>query len=764
MAVIRLRKTITELLLEPDALERLRHRFRFIEDNLTTTIHEASDLTNLSEAQLRYAEQRGMLVPNRSDLPDADGGRGQRRYSVDHLLRAHLIAFLLDSDYSFPEIATFMQSYPHVIHDVLQRSTVRLKSAVEAIDAIQFSRYVIPRMLYYALSLIFERDTIANAGIVFPARADPAQLEHLTLRRAEADDVGKDALADITPGDLGPLGQVLLAWRPASGPLISILTSGDPFEREQRVILRPLAKLLPQETPHVCRREASQIYIAFEPQVERELDEATRTFTIRQSRGDDFANPRVVAARLISQAQRIFGRRLAQVGDEELEGAKTLFYAAPELTNPALGDALLNQVTETLVELGGASVIDSSRRRWRFACVLAPREPYTPLKYQELVVRAQSSESPHRINVTTTSHERNGGLTFRAFSTGRIAYRKALTQLDPAVSYVEIEEPIKSAVAVPTLEGIGGGHSQSPAIIYITSEDDDGFNQDDLLLFRAMGRLIGEIVVTYNSREYRPSVLTDTLVKPEIVDPFFSEFSSDSDFTSALTRKFGEIKDQLSQQQERTTEPAATEVKRRLMIVGLDVNDYTTIETQRGKQIAQILTRELGMRAKQRMESSFARAGVTARLYHSYGDRFVMLIQDERQAAAQIDARSYVERIRQDLNGEYYLEGEPVTSVRSRPGASGSDGISVRVRMAGLDFTQDDLMRQMEDADKNIAMCVASLARMMDDGLRQANELRNRSQVALWWNVEEHRWETLSSSGANDEGAPDDNMALYREE
>ncbi len=202
-------------------------------------------------------------------------------------MRAHLIAFLLDSDYSFPEIAAFMQSNPHVIHDVLQTSTVRLKSAIEAIDAIQFSRYVVPRMLYYALSLIFERDTIANAGIVFPVRADPAQLEQLSLRRAEADDVMEDALADITAGDLGPLGQMLLAWRPASGPLISILTSGDPFEREQRVILRPLAKLLPQDAPHVCRREASQIFIAFEPQVERELDEATRTFTIRQSRGDD---------------------------------------------------------------------------------------------------------------------------------------------------------------------------------------------------------------------------------------------------------------------------------------------------------------------------------------------------------------------------------------------------------------------------------------------------------------------------------------------
>ncbi len=165
-------------------------------------------------------------------------------------------------------------------------------------------------------------------------------------------------------------------------------------------------------------------------------------------------------------------------------------------------------------------------------------------------MRAQSSESPHRINVTTTAYERNGGLTFRAFSSGRIVLRKELTPLDPAVSYVEIEEPIKSAVAVPTLEGIGGGHSQSPAILYITSEEEDGFEHDDMLLFRAMGRLVGEIVVTYNSRGHRPSVLTDALVKPEIVDPFFSEFPSDSDFTSGLMRMFGETKDQLSQQQE----------------------------------------------------------------------------------------------------------------------------------------------------------------------------------------------------------------------
>lgn len=775
MAVIRLRKSIAEMLLEPDALERLRHRFRFIEDNLTTTIHEASDLTDLTEAQLRYAELRGMLVPNRSDLPDADGGKGQRRYSVDHLLRAHLIAFLLDREYSFPEIAAFMQSNPDVIHEVLQTSTVRLKSAIEAIDAIQFCRYVVPRMLYYALSLIFERDAIANAGIVFPVRADPAQLEQLNLRREEADGEAANALDDITAGDLGQFGQMLFAWRPASGPLISILSAGDPFEREQRVILRPLTKLLPQDAPHVSRREASQIFIAFEPQVERELDEATRTFQLRQSRGPGYANPRVVAARLIVQAQRIFGRRLAQAGDEDLEGAKTLFYAAPELTNPALGDALLNKLTETLVELGGASDEVPSRRRWRFACVLTPREPYTPLKYQELVVRAQSSESPHRINVTTTAHERNGGLTFRAFSSGRIAYRKELTPLDPAVSYVEIEEPIKSAVAVPTLEGVGGGHNQSPAILYITSEDEKAFAHDDMLLFRAMGRLVGEIVVTYNSRGHRPSTLTDALVDPEIVDPFFSEFPSDSDFTSELMRVFGEIKRQLSQKKRAKTEPAAVEVKRRLIIVGLDINDYTTIETQRGKQIARILTRELGLRAKQRMESSFIRAGVTAKLYHSYADRFVMLIQDERQDGAQIDVRAYAERIRQNLNSEYYLEGENVLSVRSRPSPNRSDGISVSVRMAGMDFSQDDLKQQLEDVDdvdKDIAACVAGLARMIDDGLQQASELRGRALDALWWDLGEHRWATFaslpsepgrppSSSGANADGLPDDSVTLF---
>ncbi len=171
------RLTLSDLLLQPEVVEQLRDRFSHIQESLTTTIHEAADLTRLSEAQLRYAEARGLLAPSRAiGLGDAEAPtRGQRRYTVENLLRAHLIAFILDHGYSLSEIATFMENNSSIIHELIETTTLRLQPVLDAADAVLFKRFFVPRALYYALSLIFERDAVADAGIIFPVRATPAE-------------------------------------------------------------------------------------------------------------------------------------------------------------------------------------------------------------------------------------------------------------------------------------------------------------------------------------------------------------------------------------------------------------------------------------------------------------------------------------------------------------------------------------------------------------------------------------------------------------
>ncbi|HEX8731329.1 MAG TPA: helix-turn-helix domain-containing protein [Ktedonobacterales bacterium] len=720
------------LLTQADVVGELRQSFRSIQENLSTTISEAADLTGLTDAQLRYAETKEMLEPNRNN-PVPIAGKGQRRYTTDDLLRARLIAFFLSRNFSFPEIAAFLADNPAVVHDVLQTNDIRLKTAFDNIDAIQFSRFVVPRLAYFALSLVFERDAMANVGLIIPARPDPTDLDQAPqLRPGLSPDISEVASAD----DLGRLGQILVAWRRADGPLVTLLTAGNPFERARQPLLKPLADVLLEDSPEAAMARASGILLAYEPQVEGELKEAERTLRkrrdIRSASARVTPDPRKVAVRLVCEAQRIFNHRLAMTHGDMLDGAKMQIYAAPELINPALGDSLLNRLADTIVRLGG--VESDGQWRWRFAAALTPRNPQAALREQELVVRAQSQLGPHRIGVTTTSPMRNGGLTYRAFSSGHIEYRDQVSQLDPAISYIDVEGSIKSAIAAPTDEPPGDERGQPPAIVYITSMEPDRFNADDRLLIRVMGRLVGEMVQTYNSRGHRPAALTDALADPDIVDPFLAEFLSDSDFTRELSLIFDAILNKPAPDQE----PPRQQDLASLTLVGLDINDFASIERVRGSSLARMLTKAIGLRAKQRIEGSFSRGAERTLFFHVWGDRFYALIRDEDDDVV----KRRVGRIHGELSGDYTLEGDMVAPARTKtpqsPERQDEARMTVAVRMVGMRLTRRELRRLVGEDPNSATEVVAGLARQLENGLRQAREMRDGDQRMLWWNSDEH--------------------------
>lgn len=720
---------MTELLTRADVIDELRQWFRSIQENMTTSIREAAALTDLTEPQLRYAESREMLAPNREEHLASDS-KGQRRYTTDDLLRARLIAFFLSRNYSFADIALFMRTNPDVVHDVLQTSGIRLKTAKDNVDAIQFSRFVIPRLAYFALSLVFERDAVANVGFIIPVRADSTTLDNPPLVRASSPPEQIDS-----PDDLGRLGQILVAWRPANGPLITLLTRGNPFEREQKVLLTPLAELLPEGSPLTDMAQASGILLAYAPQARDELDEASNTLKKRRASNPKTPGPRQVATRLICEAQRIFQHRLAMPYGDTLDMAKMQVYSAPELDNPALGDALLNGLADTIVRLGG--VTDTGEWKWRFSSILTPRDLAAPFRQQELVVRAQSRLGPHRIGVTTTSPTRNGGLTYRAFSSGRIVYRDMVTPLDPAISYIGIEGDIKSAVATPTVETPGAERGQPSAVIYVTALKPEEFDADDMLLLRVLGRVVGEIVQTYNSRGHRPAALTDALANPEIVDPFFSEFKSDSDFTRELSDVFSAIIGDLPPKDD----PGRLCDLMNLTLVGLDINDFARIERARGPALARLLMRAVGLRAKQRIEGSFSRGAERVCFCHEWGDRFYALIRDEELDVV----KRRIGRIHRELSGMYTLEGNTVVTARTSaaptPGAKEEPRMLVAVRMVGMTLSKEELSALIGSNTYRIAEGVASLSRRLEDGLQQAGERTDSVQRMLWWQEAEHAFE-----------------------
>ncbi|HZC06570.1 MAG TPA: MerR family transcriptional regulator [Ktedonobacterales bacterium] len=749
MVTFKARLSLSELLMQPNVIEQLRERFKRIQDGLSTTISEASDLTRLSEAQLRYAEARGLLAPNRALGANVTSThpRGQRRYTVDNLLRAYLIAFILDHGYSLSEIATFMENNASIIHELLETTTLHLKPVLDGANDILFKRFFIPRVLYYALSLIFERDTMSDVGLVFPVRSTPDELNVISPGEVE------------TADDLIHLGHIVVAWRARGRPFSTFMTAGNPFDHEQSVHVTPFSQLAAVNAQQWSANSLPiQAYIAYSPSAEPELAQADRLLANRQQRDVRVEpgarrppNPRDVSGRLIRHVQMLSCSDVMAIGQTETRLSDALFYNAPGMVNPALGDALLNQLTESIVTLGGpprprdlAGACDEDEpasTRWRFSCVLEPREIDSSLKRQELVVAAQSSQGPHRVGVTTASPQLNGGLTFLAYSSGRVTYRPEVLALDPAVSYVREESPIKSALAAPAVDGQGLERSQPPAVIYIASKYSDAFDSDDFLLIRVMGRLVGEIVRTYSSREHLPNALTDTLADPEIVDGYFADFLSESSFVSDLQHALrGTLSEPALEEQTEFSRDIQT-----LTLIGLDVNDYSSIQRLQGDRVARLLTRELGNRLKQRMHGAFAHGILSARLYRPWGDRFYMLVRDE-----DVDkARQRAERIRQDISRSYQIDGETLNSMRNVSDSAGCQQpgvISVNVRMAGVTLTRDALGVLLQRAGGDVTKCVAGLSRLLDDGLKQANDRPADDAPSVWWNVDLNAYEATTSA------------------
>lgn len=736
---------LLDLLGQADVVQQLRDAFVDIQASLTTTISEASELTKLSESQLRYAEKQGLLSPNRALLDENGEAQrsGQRRYSADDLLRARLIAFLIDKGFSLSDIGEYMTLNSTVIQDILDTTSLRLRPVLDGADDVAFRRFFIPRVLYYSLMLVFERDAIDDAGIVFPIRATRAELDAF------------DPVPINTVDDLTRLGHVFVAWRARGRPLATFVTVGNPFD-DKKLQVRAFDDVVRASAAPSDRCLSPQhAYLIYGAEARAELEQAEHLLSIRQERtrvsdpSRRTANPRVVAGRLMRYVQWLNCTPSAVANRSESTLSEVLFFNSPEMVNPTLGDALLNRLANAIVELGGGmqEFADDARvlkqraldpcdgPRWRFSCILMPREPAGTFQRQELVVRAQSKEAPHRVGVTTTSPQANAGLTFRAYSSGRIAYRPSVIPLDPAVSYVAEEEPIGSAIAAPAVDGNGLEHSQPPAIIYVASGKEGQFQDNDFLLIRVIGRLVGEIVQTYNSRSHLPSALTDTLTDPELVDGYFAGFLSELSFVTDLERVFLRLagkpdekrehgrpdqqeKQELQQKQDRFYQNV-----RAISLFGVDIDDYSAIQRVQGDRVARQLTREIGKRLRQRLDASLVNGVATARLYRIWADRFYVLVRDEDIQTSITRA----EQIRKDIARDYlvHLEREPASDKRPP--------VSVNVRMVGATFEKDELKALWQGSEGNATICAAQLSRMLEDGLKRASEELNPKERLVWW-------------------------------
>lgn len=691
--------------------KRLNERFTSARDQLTTTIGEAAKLANISPEKARYAEVIGILSPGRSHDSKGDDNKGSphRRYSLGELNRLIVMGDLIDQGFSMTDIARFFsheRSSTDIILDSIQAPD--LAARLRRAESAYLQRMMVPRLLYFAQCLLLGDVVDCSIALVLPVAADASETRPgFSVTRAD---------------DLPLVGPSLVGWHSRSHPYCVLYMREPRMDDATRYELRSVDAMCEEAgvADAQTHRRPTGAYLLIEPEFAHLLyaPPSVRARADAEGQPEDAErdwppNPRAVAYRLLRYLQAppaeivgdgdndndsdsdkdneyAPGHRYASVG----EG---MVYSSPEFMSDMTGDRLLTQITELVLHLGNAaSAPRSSRRgRWIFSAILTPDNLYLPPGQQSLVVTAQSAESPHTVGVTRLTPGKNEGLSTLAALSGHMLLRRAIESTDAAVADTGFEDEPGPALALPVL----GSYGRALAVLYIRSkyEKDTSTHQtfaaDDQMLLRVIGHVIGGIVSGYRGNYLARDVLAEMMKQPRAVDRFFQEFKSANAFWADLETAL-----RGASSAKETRKSAATSASRAtnpITLIAIDIDGHSNIFNEYGNNTARNLLRAMGRRiASQSLLTSgtLMSTGASDRarknLYHMYGDRFCLLLENfSRQ-----DAEVYAANLRDLLSGDYTLEISRATGSQAAP-VTKFKIHEVSVRLALISYDGDSLRR-----------------------------------------------------------------------
>jgi len=724
---------------EPPVQADLQNRLANVQESVTTSIHDAAMVVGMTEAQLRYSEAKGLLSPKRTlEAPlDADSHRGQRRYSLPELRRLVVIGKLLEI-YSPTDVALFIESHETALQDVIELRQTPLFERVFIAEQTVFQRFLVPRLLYTAISLLLENVIDGEAGVYIPVRGAVSELEHLK----------HVAVAD--GAQLDTLGRSLIGWHSHGRPFSAFLNERPFLDTPTNFFVKPLTSLLGGAEPMRGAQHPVGVHLAFERILEPTLTLAGSAADERLSAalrsqqgasldaGRPAADPRAVAARLLWLTQqtpddqspqslaRAQGDRPGEATDGDFSqrymqyalrqrntglapypalwrgisaSSDSMVYSAPEFSDPLLGDSLLAYLAESIVQLGGYN--DAGARRWRFACILEPRDRTAPRHEHNLVVRSQSARSPYKPGGAHAPSIPRSSISTHAYQSGVSVYRRMLVEGDQALAFDNVEHA-RSALAMP-LEGTDGA---VVGVLYVVSDDADAFDQNDHLLVRIMGRFIGELLIAYRTRNLSRETITTLITAPETITPI-REIPSENDFTRDLER-------QLS--------PAVSPANP-LSLIAVDINDQGQVVASYGEEISRLLSLEVGRRIIEQSRLQFNQTE-QLRHYRIYADRFYILFRD----VALVDVQNFAYQLREALGGSYHIRGGvTIERVGVRVAAVTYD-VSALLSPGGEPTSRTDAP---DAALRRVSVARANITRTLDEALILAKHT-NTKNIITW--------------------------------
>lgn len=604
---------------QKEVQQRVWKRMLDAHSKATVTISRAANLFNFSENQLREWEKKGLL---QTDRPSSSSeSKGHRQYSPEDLDKLALIKELMDQGYGPGEIpsdvdtiwrqvageqaslAPTSRSREYAFRQ--ENEHFAIDTHVDTADKEYFWKFFVSQALRLSLLLICEEMPGTIAGLFLPLqRKEPGQRIDF-------------------PRNIAQAGPSLIGWIGANQAFYASYEPAPTFDYP------------------------SDFRIEYLPDWDENIYAAPIIVIQRKAREISVTGIQVAAMqRILELVYKEVDKWLPcfRAGKRDWVEHVTNFGLNPNVT-----DALLDQMMNVIVELGGEV---HGRRRWKFCNLFLPQDPSLPLLQRTIRTRAHSDASPARLSSRELTLQ-DQGLTYRAYQSGQVIYRSHVTRTDALLAYHDTEESTQSAIAIPlsSADGLVAG------AIYIASDEIDAFSPADQRALRLLTRMLEELLATYQTRLFLFSngKLSEAVARPRIVDSSFRDFLSEEDFIDEFESLLNDIF-----KQEDLEQLSGKEIS----FIVLDIDKQTPLAIQNGDRAARNLSRAVGLKlqGQLRLQSN----PEFRKVYHVGADRFYlklpgMSLDEARNLAIQLLqllCRNYRVDVRRPMIGRPVLADE----------------------------------------------------------------------------------------------------------
>ncbi|MGH2493333.1 MAG: GAF domain-containing protein [Ktedonobacteraceae bacterium] len=597
------------------AQERIQKYMQDARDRATVTTSRAARLFNFGEQQLRDWEKRQLISTRRVSTGSSGDGKqtpGHRQFDLDELDKLAIIKELLSGGgFSIGEIPAMVDVIWREVMATEERQAPLLFQQGEAVPEEELPidrhhknaraklgwRFYISHALRLSLMLLGEDMPRETIGLLLPLQPDET---HLPMTHID---------------NIRLLGESLVGWLGHSRSTHTMLTRSPHFSYNTDYRIHPLRAMENSRPIEIADSSHDRTHIIM-PREARELTVELEVVEIVRALLKPLYDDR-------EQVRACFGQDMFDVIESSPDLDSTSMYP----------DIILDKLAEIIVSLGDS---EQGKQRWRFCCILLTRDPSRPLQQRTLVVRAQSSASPHKVGVASVSPTvEMSSLSLRAYQSGQICYRDTVSPEDSVIAFHDVEHNIQSAIAIP----VGAEYGEPVAVIYVASEFERAFSAlQDRRLLRLLGRMVGEAIKSYQVRRQEVEQLGFILDHPDIVDNVVGTFFSENRFIRDLEKDLHSFEAQRQQVAQPDTEAIASDEplvavqpeKYVLSFIGVDVDHASSYAARYGNNAMRNLYREIAQRIKSELASTFGMYP-ESKFYHSYADRFVVVLKNITQ-------------------------------------------------------------------------------------------------------------------------------------